>query len=88
MTDEVKLSEEEIRECATYRFQSDVERSNLGSLRLQYLQEERKIIEALSRAENEMLTYIKSLAESKGVPSDESWVFDFSKYCFVKKTEE
>ena len=83
--EEYKLSEDEVKVLAQYKMKSDQERLNLGNVRLQFIQAEKQFLETIQKADEDLIKHIKVLAESKNIPSDDSWVFDFSTLSFVKR---
>jgi hypothetical protein len=63
----------------------DRQNSVLGAMRRQYLASEQKVLEAISKAESDLFSHIKVLAQSKGISTDENWIFDPKIFSFVKR---
>jgi hypothetical protein len=81
----VQLNEEEINIVKTYQLLVDRQNSVLGAMRRQYLASEQKVLEAISKAESDLFSHIKVLAQSKGISTDENWIFDPKIFSFVKR---
>jgi len=81
----VELSEEEINIVRTYQELVDRQNSILGAVRRQYLGSERRALEAIAKAESDLFSHIKVLAQSKEIPTDESWIFDPKVFSFIKR---
>lgn len=86
-TKEIKLTEEDVEVVKTYQQNIEKERASLGALRQNYLAAEKRVLELLSKANTDYLSYIKVLAKSKGLPPDEEWFFDPVEFSFKKMGE-
>ena len=82
---EVKLIEQEIKKMNIYKAHIDQAYAQLGSVRKQFLIQEKKALEAIKDAESELLSYMKKVAEDKDIPNDEEWNFDLTKNKFIKQ---
>lgn len=82
---QVQLSEEEINIVRTYQVLVDRQNAVLGAIRRHYLASEKKTLEAIAKAESDLFSHIKVLAQSKGISTDESWIFDPKTFSFIKK---
>ena len=84
----VTLTEDEVKTVLQYKLKVDQTRADLGTLRIQFLAAEKQILDNMTKADEGLLTHIKTLAEGKGVPVDETCVFDFSTFSFVKRPQQ
>lgn len=82
---EIKLSEEEIKLLSQHKVDLENIKHDIGNLRLQYLTSEQELLQQVKVAENNFLTYLKMLAQSKNVPENGEWVFDPINFSFRKK---
>ena len=84
--DIVRLTKEEVEKAKQFQDALEKEKTNLGSLRLQLLLSERRIIANVEKAQNEFFSYLQTLSQNKGITSDGDWFFDPTAYVFRKKT--
>ena len=83
---EIGLTKEELQKVNTYKVYIDQVYAQLGSIRKQFLLQEKKTLEMVEKAEKEFMSYINETAGKKKIPSDEKWGFDQSANKFVKQT--
>lgn len=87
MSDEVKISDEDVAILKAFQEVIRIARLDLGNLRANYLALETQIINRIIEAEKDLDTYIQKIAENKGISlsNGEDWSFDPSILSFKKK---
>jgi len=84
----IELTQEEEENIRTILTLIEKQKAALGVLRRQYLDSEKKLFEALEKAESDYVSHVNMLSKMKKVPtSDERWVFDPSA-CVFRKIED
>ena len=83
---EIELTQEEIKKVRAYRIYIDQAYAQLGSVRKQFLIQEKKTLENVEKVESEFMSYMQEVAQGKNIPNNERWGFDPATNKFVKQT--
>lgn len=84
MEDKMLLNEEEKQNILKIQKELKDAMATLGSFRRQIIRNEKNLIEKLDELESEFMTYLRTLAQSRGMPENENWVFDPNTFGFIK----